>query len=307
MLGLMPAQTLVRRKPRTEHLAAWITQQHGVAHTQSVRAAGFSRYEIADAAALGIVQRVRRSWLVTPDCDARRVTAARVGGRATCVSGAALHGLWVPEHDDRTHVAVANTSSRHAAASVHLHWATGPAPVGRHENLDPLLNVLFHVAQCLPMTEALAVWESAIRKQLIDPDVLRRVEWRRTAASDIATVADRLSDSGLETHFVSGMRAIGVRVAQQVWVDGHPLDGLIGDSLAIQIDGFAHHQSAADRRRDIAADARLVARSYVVLRFDYFQVLFQWDYVVETIRTAMAQGAHLRRRSLARVSARENR
>jgi very-short-patch-repair endonuclease len=290
----MPPQTLARRKTRTEHLAAWITQNHGVAHTQSVRAAGFSRYEIADAAALGVVQRVRRSWLVTPDCDPRRVTAASIGGRATCVTAAELYGLWVPEHDGRTHVAVPTTSSRHAAANVHLHWAVGPAPTGRRENVDPLLNVLFHVAQCLPMAEALAVWESAIRKQLVDPEVLRRVEWRRTAASDIAAVADRLSNSGLETHFAIGMRAIGVRVLQQVWVDGHPLDGLIGDSLAIQIDGFAHHQSAADRRRDLAADARLVARGYVVLRFDYYQVLFQWNYVVETIRTAMAQGAHRR-------------
>lgn len=271
-----------------------MTRAHGVAHTASVRAAGFSAYDVEDAVRTGTVRRVRRSWLVTPDCDARRVTAARVGGRTTCVTAAELCGLWVPAHDDRVHVAVPRTSSRHPAANAHLHWATGPAPAGRRENADPLLNVLFHVARCVPMVEALAVWESAIRKKLVDPDVLRRVDWQGTAAADIATVADRLSDSGLETHFVSGMRAIGITVIQQVWVDGHPLDGLIGDSLAIQIDGFAHHQSAIDRRRDIAADARLVARGYVVLRFDYYQVVFQWDYVVETIRTAMAQGAHRR-------------
>ncbi|BDV30216.1 endonuclease domain-containing protein [Microbacterium terricola] len=80
---------------------------------------------------------------------------------------------------------------------------------------------------------------------------------------------------------------------------GVPADG---DSLAIQLDGFAHHSSAADRRRDIEADARLVALGYVVLRFDFHQVLFQWDHVLDTIRTAMAQGAHRRlgsgRRSL---------
>jgi very-short-patch-repair endonuclease len=302
---------MLQRDSRREQLRAWMVQHRGVAHSQDVRAAGFSRYEIADAAAMGMVHRVRRSWLVTPDCDARRVIAASIGGRATCVTGAGLHGLWVPEHDDRVHVAVPRTSSRHTTASttanVHLHWATGPAPAGRRENVDPLLNVLFHVAQCLPMAGALAVWESAIRKQLVDSEVLRRVEWRRSSASDLAAVADRLSDSGLETHFVAGMRAIGVSVNQQVWIDGHPLDGLIGDSLAVQIDGFAHHQSAADRRRDLLADARLLARGYLVLRFDYFQVLFQWEHVVETIRTAMAQGAHLRRRSLAHAGAHEYR
>jgi very-short-patch-repair endonuclease len=81
---------------------------------------------------------------------------------------------------------------------------------------------------------------------------------------------------------------------QQVWVDGHPFDALVGNSLALQIDGFAHHSSPSQRRRDIAADARLVTRGYVVLRFDYHQILFEWDRLLETVVTAMAQGAHRR-------------
>lgn len=84
-------------------------------------------------------------------------------------------------------------------------------------------------------------------------------------------------------------------VRQQVWIDGHPVDGLVGTSLVVQIDGFAHHGTAADRRRDIAADARLTVRGYVVLRFDYRQILFDWDRVVDTVVTAMSQGAHRRR------------
>ena len=89
------------------------------------------------------------------------------------------------------------------------------------------------------------------------------------------------------------MRRARVDVAQQIWIDGHPLDGLIGDSLAIQLDGFEYHRGA-DRRRDLAADARLVLRGYVVLRFDYEQILFDWESVLDTILTAMAQGAHRR-------------
>ncbi|MET0734336.1 MAG: DUF559 domain-containing protein [Microbacterium sp.] len=228
--------------------------------------------------------------------------AASVGGRVTCVSAAALRGLWVPHREhgdfaprlDRTHVAVAGTSSRHDTSGLHLHWSTGPAPVGRNANEDPLLNVLFHVAHCLPRVDALAVWESAIRQKLVDPAVLRRIAWRRAEARAIADVASGLSDSGLETHFVNGMRSAGVPVIQQAWIDGHPVDGLIGDSLVVQIDGFVHHSDAVDRRRDIAADARLVNRGYTVLRFDYQQILFDWDHVLETVLTAIAQGAHRR-------------
>ncbi len=87
------------------------------------------------------------------------------------------------------------------------------------------------------------------------------------------------------------MRSIGVAVRQQVWIDGHPIDGLIGAHLAVQLDGFAHHQ-AEDRRRDLHADARLVLRGYTVLRFDYVQVLMTPEHVIAVISAALAQGLH---------------
>ncbi|WP_240658673.1 endonuclease domain-containing protein [Microbacterium sp. CPCC 204701] len=213
------------------------------------------------------------------------------------MSGAALQGFWTPaaHMDERVHVAVASTAARVMSESLRLHWGRGPAPVGRNDNADTVLNVLFHVAHCLTRRDALAVWESALRKHAVDAEVIERVAWRSTQAAELAAVASSLSDSGLETSFVDGLRGIGVTVRQQVWIDGRPVDGLIGTSLVTQIDGFAHHSSAADRRRDIEADSRLVARGYVVLRFDYHQVLFDWPYVVETILTAIAQGAHRQR------------
>ncbi|HEX5727911.1 MAG TPA: hypothetical protein VFX99_00635, partial [Microbacterium sp.] len=47
---------------------------------------------------------------------------------------------------------------------------------------------------------------------------------------------------------------------------------------------------AGDRRRDIRADARLTLRGYTVLRFDFQQVYFDWDYVEATVLAAVAQG-----------------
>ena len=176
-----------------------------------------------------------------------------------------------------------------------LHWAHGPAPVGRTTVEEPILNVLFHAARCLPRSDALALWESAIRKRLADPQILRRVAWRSTRAAELARMSEDLSDSGLETRFFDGMRRAGIGVRRQVKVDGRPIDGQIGESLLIQVDGFAFHSSASDRRRDIEADARLALRGFTVLRFDYFQVFFRWNYVLETILTAMAQGLHRRR------------
>ncbi len=155
------------------------------------------------------------------------------------------------------------------------------------------MNVLFQVARCAPPSDALAVWESALKRRLTDAAILERVRWRSTRASQFAEVASHLSDSGIETRFVALMRSVRVGVRQQVRIDGHPLDGLIGDRLAVQLDGFEHHGAAKDRRRDLRQDARLALRGFTVLRFDYFQVLFDPEYVVDTILTAIAQGLHL--------------
>jgi very-short-patch-repair endonuclease len=277
-----------------DDLIAWIDVRHGVAHTSQLLTAGHTHRDMATAVADGLLARVRRSWLVRPAADERRSRAATVGGRATCLSAAALQGLWVPEHRD-THVAVQATASRNAGNGLRLHWASGPAPVSRTLTEEPIVNVLFHVARCVPLAEAIMVWESAIRMKKVSGETLRRVAWRSSPATQLARIASELSDSGMETRFCRGMRAVGVIVRQQARVDGHAVDGLIGDALVVQLDGFAFHSSAVSRRRDIEADARLVLRGYTVLRFDYFQIFFEWDSVVETVRTAVAQGLHRHR------------
>lgn len=262
----------------------------GAAHTAQLRAEGFSPYAMSQVVARGGAQRVRRSWLVTASCDPRERRAVEVGGRVTCVSEAARLGLWTPTHEG-IHLVVPATASRLDVDGVRVHWASGPAPVAAHALHDPPIDMLFHVARCLPQVDALAVWESAIRKKLVDPAELRRVRWRSTAARTLARVASDLSDSGVETRFVALLRGLGVAFRQQVWIDGRPVDALVGERLITQVDGFAHHQGA-DRRRDLRADARLILRGYTVLRFDFVQVLLFPDEVVATVAAAVAQDLH---------------
>jgi very-short-patch-repair endonuclease len=275
-------------------LVGWLQKVGGVAHTTSARAAGFSNYDMEVAVRRGLVHRVRRSWLIGPDASPERRAAASVGGRLTCLSAAAERGLWTPPHEG-LHVAVAATASRLESEGMRLHYARGPVPIARAVAVEPVFNVLFHVARCAPRIDALAVWESALNRKIVDSETLSRVIWHSSAASAIARAATALSDSGIETIFRDLMASVGLAVRQQVWVDGHPLDALIGDFLAIQLDGFAHHSTARDRRRDLRADARLVLRGFTILRFDYQQVLFDPEYVIETVLTAVAQGHHLAR------------
>lgn len=273
-------------------LSDWINEQGGAVHSSAVRAAGYSRYAVDAAIRTGAVKRVRRSWLVTPACSPDVVRAVTAGGRLTCISAAKSLELWTPDHAE-LHIAVAPTSGRFEKEGLRVHWSDGPAPFDPHAVKDPLINLLYHVARCQEPVDALAVWESALRKSLIALEVLTAVLWRSGRVSRILELISLLSDSGLETHFVALMRSIGLSVRQQVWLDSHPVDALIGDRLVIQLDGFAHHNSAAERRRDLAADVRLRLRGYTVFRFDYRQVLFTPEFVIETVRAAVAQGLHL--------------
>lgn len=273
-------------------LTDWINEQDGAVHSSAVRAAGFSRHAVDEAIRTGAVTRVRRSWLVTRSCAPEVVAAVTAGGRLTCVSAAKSLELWTPDHAE-LHIAVKPTSGRFDKAGLRVHWSDGPAPFAPHAVQDPLINLLYHVARCQEPADALAVWESALRKGLIALGVLSAVLWRSARVSSILEHVTLLSDSGLETRFVALMRDIGLAVRQQVWVDSHPVDALIGDRLVVQLDGFAHHNSAAERRRDLEADVRLRLRGYTVFRFDYRQVLFEPDFVIETVRAAVAQGLHL--------------
>ncbi|MBB4138942.1 endonuclease domain-containing protein [Microbacterium invictum] len=268
-----------------------------MAHSREAHATGYSRHDVAQAVAADALRRIRRSWLAAPGADPDLQLAAAVSGRVTCVTAAKRLGLWVPSHDrlaPPAHVAVPHSRAHIHATGVHLHWATGPIAVAATAVADPVVNVLFHIARCLPRVDALAVWESALRKRAVNADELVRTRWRSTQAAELASVASVLSDSGIETAFVDGMRSVGIAVRQQVQLAGHRVDGLVGDRLVVQIDGFAHH-GAADRRRDLRHDALLILRGYTVLRFDYQQVLYDWEHVQSTVLTAVAQGLHLMR------------
>jgi len=272
----------------------WVRARHGVAHSSALRQAGFTEHAVRAEVARGRLLRIRRSWLVTQDCDERRIRAAAVGGRPTCATAAALAGLWEVDTAD-VHVWLPRTASRFEHSGVHVHCASGPAPVAMRACEEPIINILFQVASCLAPADALAIWESAVRRDRIELDVLERVRWRSRAAADLASTVGARSDSGRESGFLLLMREIGVDVRQQVWIDGHPLDGLIGRRLGIQIDGYAHHSSPRDRRRDLQADARLVLRGYTILRFDSWQIENDPRRVQGTVLAAIAQGLHLPR------------
>jgi len=158
--------------------------------------------------------------------------------------------------------------------------------------VDRIENTLALVAACQPFEAALAVWESALQKGVVDARALARLDLPASARA-IADAATPYSDSGLETLFRWRLRWLGVAIRPQVVLLDRPVDFLLGDRLVVQIDGG--HHVGRQRASDLAHDAQLALRGFHVLRFTYAQIIDEWPMVQDTIMRAVAAGLHLAR------------
>ncbi len=270
----------------------------GIVHRQVVLDAGIRPTALRAALTAGEVRRVRRYWVATDAAPPLLVLAAEATARLACVSVAGHRGWWMPpDAPTGLHLHLGSGAQRptHATANAVVHRDAPLVRSHAHGLVESIPDALAHIARCLPYEAALVVWESAARAEGLDPDVLRRYRWRTAEARRLSAEVTGLSDSGLETLFVSRIRAAGLQVRQQVMLLGHRVDTLIGERLVTQLDGFAFHSSSADRGRDLAHDRELIARGYTVLRFTYAEVVHRWPAVEAVILRAVAQGLHLAR------------
>jgi len=261
----------------------WIQQHGGIAHRRELRDAGLSAYHLRGLRTVG------RQWVIAPGASSVLVMAAAAGGRIACLSAAAHLGLSMLHRPETLHVAVAPNSPQGASPGIRFHRSRPILPTRYSDLVESIPDMLSHVTQCLPEVEALIVWESALRRRLVDREFLRRVAWPGPRQRRLARIASDQSDSVLESVFGHQLREVGVRFRQQTRLLGRPVDFVIGEHLVVQLDGLEYHQ-AAQRRSDIAFDAELKLRGKHVLRFDYAQVV--GGHALAVVLRAMAQGLH---------------
>ncbi|WP_442575531.1 endonuclease domain-containing protein [Microbacterium sp. F51-2R] len=279
-----------RRCAALQALLQAVRTRAGVARVSTLLREGHARHHLRAAVEAGALVRVRRDWVATPDADAELVGAARCGVVLTCVTRARRLGLWVLGAEGE-HVAADPHARVTTALRATVHWAKPVVPRLADALEDDIENVLAIIATCQPHERALAVWESAYRRGLVDPARLARLELP-PAARRILAEAEPFADSGLETIFSSRLRRFGVTVRVQIWIAGHHVDHLIGERLVVRVDG-GHHvdgQRMSDNEHDIAL--RLLG--YTVIRVGYRQIVDDWPTVQWLVMQAMAQGLHLR-------------
>lgn len=273
----------------------------GIAKAGELARAGHSPDRIYAAVLAGRILRVRKGWYANVDLAPDAVRAFRVGGRMTCASGAAHHGLWVPDYSG-LHLAVPRRASRlrtaddfrmrlsdHPDDEVIVHWGRRD-PSGSRQVVG-LLECIPQAFACRGPEFGFIVLESALRKGRLDAIDRRTVlDALRVPDRELARRASSASDSGTESMVRLRLMALGIGHVQQARLGGvGPVDFLIGDSLVIEVDSREHH---SDPYRDRRKDAELSIRGYRVLRFMYSQIVYEWPVVEASILAALSRGDH---------------
>jgi very-short-patch-repair endonuclease len=277
----------------------------GVATLAQLARAGHSEYSRASAIRRGEIVRVRNGWFASPDAPPQVVRAVRVGGRLSCISALAHHGLWTMP-DDLLHVSVPANSSRlrtpddrqksldpRAVPSIAIHWRRYPSGAPSTSSVDSIGEAVAHLISCRDLDTAIVTIDSALNKQLLSSARLGEIlKWMPAKYAHIANLVDPKSQSGLETLARLRLRRRGIRVRTQVEVSGvGHVDTLIGDRLILELDSRAHHLGKnyeLDRARDLVA----IDHGYLPLRVTYQRVLHQWQSVEEVVLRIVRRGEH---------------
>lgn len=260
----------------------------GVARTSQLLARGASRHQITRAVERGQLLRIKHGWVSTPEAPPDLVFAAQHGLMLSCVSQAKRLELWVREHT-HPHFAVPRPGAERRPHLATLHYRRPIVPRKPYSLADDVVNTLSLISHCLPHEDAVAVWDSALRKSLVSLPVLQRLPLSRRSLAVLAD-ASMYADSGLESYVRQRLAWLRIRMIAQAWLLGHRVDFLLGNKLVLQIDGG--HHVGPQRTADIAHDAALRLHGYTVIRVGYEQVMNNWHEVQELIMLAVAQGLH---------------
>ena len=253
-----------------------------------------SARSIRNALDAGQIRRVAKGVYALPDAPPALTAARSHGGVVSHLSAAQHWGLGVVNRPALPHVTLEPARvRRRTGLPCILHWASVPA-------LDDVTTPLRTVLDCLrtlPMGEALAVADSALRSGCVEQDELLDAAAKlrgphRKRILRAAALADGRSESVLE----SALRALLIErriegfVPQVVVQDGQfsaRLD-LANPAcrLGLEAEGFEHHGTRRALVKDCRRHVNLAIRGWTILRFTWEDVMFDGDWVVDAVERA---------------------
>lgn len=276
----------------------------GIAYMRQLARLGVSENEVARSLEAGSVIRLRRGLVALAGTDRQVTRAARVGGRLAGRAAAEHRGIWsppgpltvaVPEHTGRLW-----HPDRPGPLAIDDHEVRVLRDTGRglpRFGVSTITQLLSEVCLSEPSAFAVAVGDSALRRSPTSMIDLLEVDARLPPrAQGVLSRCDARADSGTESILRTALQDAGLDPRIQVRVpftDLDRLDMVLGDRLVIETDSRAHHSGEEQRLRDLHRDATLATLGFIVLRFDYQQVLFELDDVLAAVLRYVDLGLHL--------------
>ncbi|QEW03732.1 hypothetical protein [Microbacterium lushaniae] len=243
--------------------------------------------------------RSRNGVYLLPTDDADLRTAARVGGRLTCVSELRRRGVFVLSVS-KVHVHLpANTGRMRAVGTeVFRHWdAPVRQPHPRACAAEPFDAVL-HAVRCQEPRAAVATLDSALRLGVIRDDELGELFAslpRRYRV--LRRMLDPRAGSGPESLMRLLLRRLGCSFDVQVEIRGvGRVDFVVDGWLIIECDSEEHHSSWEARRADLRRDQAAAALGYCTYRPIAEDIMWHADRVLAALRGLLARGPVGRRR-----------
>lgn len=268
----------------------------GVARAGELTRRGVSPGLLRALSESGTLWRPRKGWYVLPECGRDVARAVRVGGQVACVSAAAHHGLWVPDVEERLHVAVDPRIGRlRGPDDRRSRWEPGYEGVAIHWSrhsahaVQPIGELIAEVARCVGPEDAFAVLESALRTRKLRRSDLPRLRDALThPLQRLLPYSSQASGSGSESHFKLLLLELGLPFRQQVEIPRvGRVDFVVGDDLIVEVDSRQHH---ADIARDRRRDAEASAAGYRSMHVLYGQVMYERDLVRRALIGSVVRG-----------------
>ncbi|QSR26968.1 hypothetical protein CFH99_15160 [Nocardioides aromaticivorans] len=251
-----------------------------------------SRRQVDRAARSGAIARGDRSTYRLPDLDRAAQRALALGGRVAVLSAAVSHGWEVPSAPIRPWIMFDHHASAAGAAGVEVVW--GDLSNERGLVLSERRTVL-DCARRLPFDIALSVADSALRHGVDHETFIADAARLRGKGSAQAREVARLASPLAANPFESKLRALAIRAGLDVLPQGeiqvrgrsdrqdfvvHPDVVDRGRRLAIEAESWEFHTSRKAFERDCHRYTLLTLDGWTVLRFTWWQVMHDSDWVL---------------------------
>jgi very-short-patch-repair endonuclease len=274
----------------------------GGACTRAVLVARCGRAAVDRALRSGDLVRVARGRYALRTASAAVTAAATLGGVLSMRSAAQRHG-WgqklVPEKPDVTFPR-SHHLPRGARLLVVPHWSD-IAPDDIVDGVTSIRRTLVDCMRNLPLDESVPIVNSALRAgdvtlarlRLIARSMKGRGRARAMAVAAMATA--RPVNPYESTLYAMASTIPGLHVQPQLPVRISPTQVRHPDladpelGLIIEAESFEWHGETAALTRDCARYNAFTILGWVVIRFSWYQVMFQPDYVLRTLEEVVAR------------------